>query len=425
VGIMKSRRRVARLVMVVAAVPLVLAGCTSSGKSAKEAAKPAPPKVSISPAANAGNVPTSAEIGATVVGGKLTGVSLTDDKGAKVDGALRPDGSSWLPDRALKNKQSYTAQVTAVNDKGVTSTQKTTFTTMDKPEKQITSNLYFENNQTYGVAMPVTLAFEPGIDKAARADVQRRLFVNTDPPQPGTWHWLDDGSQVYYRAPDFWRPDTKISVRAALDGLPVGKGFYGDADRSATAKIGNKVSMEIDNATKQMSVFKDDQLARKIPVSLGKPSTPSSSGKMVIMQKFTSTVFDTRGDPNGGYVVTVANAQRLTWGGEFIHAAPWSVGDQGYTNTTHGCTNVSDGAAAWLMDTTHVGDLVTVKGTEVKLTPGNGWTAWDMSWEEFAKGSALPVPADLKPAPSPSPSTSGAPSTSSSSPAPAPSNRGG
>jgi hypothetical protein len=26
---------------------------------------------------------------------------------------------------------------------------------------------------------------------------------------------------------------------------------------------------------------------------------------------------------------------------------------------------------------------------------GNGWTPWDVSWKEFVKGSALPVPADL------------------------------
>ncbi|MEV4757230.1 Ig-like domain-containing protein [Micromonospora sp. NPDC049559] len=420
---MELKRRAAGWATLVATAPLVLVGgCTSDGL--RKVGKPAPPSLVITPNANAKDVPTSAEIGTKVTGGKITSVSVADDKGGTVQGALRPDGSSWLPDRALKNKQTYTAKVTATSDKGKSTTQTTTFTTMAKPEKRITSNLYFENGRTYGVAMPVTLAFEPGIPKEARADVQKRLFVHTDPPQPGAWHWIADGTQVYYRAPDFWRPNTKISVRAALEGLPVGKGFYGDVDRTASAKVGNKVTLEIDNATKQMSVFRDDKLDRKIPVSLGKPSTPTSSGKMVIMEKFASTIFDTRGDPNGGYVVQVANAQRLTWGGEFIHAAPWSVGDQGYSNVSHGCTNVSDEAASWLMDITHVGDLVTVKGTEVKLDPGNGWTAWDMSWDEFVKGSALPVPADLKPAPSAVPGSSNPPA-SGGAPVTAPSNRGG
>ena len=42
-----------------------------------------------------------------------------------------------------------------------------------------------------------------------------------------------------------------------------------------------------------------------------------------------------------------------------------------------------------------VGDPVTVKGTERKLDDGNGWTPWNLSWDEFIKGSALPVPPEL------------------------------
>lgn len=312
---------------------------------------------------------------------------------------MRTDGSAWLPNKPLKYKQAYTVRVTATSDAGMASTQTSTFTTMAEPARQVQTTLSVQNNLTYGVAMPVTVGFEPGIPKAARDDVQRRLFVTTNPPQPGAWHWGADGRQVYYRAPDFWQPGTTMSIRAALAGLPMGGNRYGDADHTASAKIGNRVSLEIDNRTKRMSVFRDGRLARTIPVSMGKPSTPTSSGKMVIMEKHESTVFDTRGlaDP---YVVTVQDAQRLTWGGEFIHSAPWSVGDQGVRNVSHGCTNISPANAAWLMNVTHVGDLVTIKGTETKLEPGNGWTAWDMAWDKFIQGSAVPVPHELRAAPS-------------------------
>jgi hypothetical protein len=152
-----------------------------------------------------------------------------------------------------------------------------------------------------------------------------------------------------------------------------------------------------------MSVFKNDKLIRKVPVSLGKPSTPTSSGKMVIMEKFDQTVFDTTGSADP-YVVTVQDAQRLTWGGEFIHSAPWSVGAQGSMNVSHGCTNVSPTDARWLMQISHIGDLVEFTGTEVKLDPGNGWTAWNESWGEYIKGSALPVPAELTSQPDRAPS---------------------
>lgn len=74
------------------------------------------------------------------------------------------------------------------------------------------------------------------------------------------------------------------------------------------------------------------------------------------------------------------------------------------------------------MNVTQVGDLVTVKGTEVPLTEGNGWTAWNVSWAEYVKGSALPVPAGLAPAPA-SPAHPGA--VAGGSPAPHPSVTGG
>ncbi|WP_229401498.1 L,D-transpeptidase [Micromonospora okii] len=423
---MDVRRRFALLAATVAATPLALGGCTAEREKVAGSAERAapPPTVDVTPVDRTREVPISAEIGTRVSHGRVTAVRLTDDSGRQLGGEPREDGSSWVPDAPLAGGKTYTAEVTVTGDRGRTASQKTTFTTARKSTKPaITSTLYFAGNRTYGTAMPVTVAFEPAVPKEARAAVQKRLFVRTDPPQPGTWSWLEDGSQVYYRAPDHWRPGTTISVRAALEGLPIGKELVGDAERKATSKIGRQVSLDIDNATKQISVFRDGKLVRRIPTSLGKPSTPSSSGKMVIMEKHDRTTFDTRGEPDGGYVIDVDDAQRLTWGGEFIHSAPWSEGDQGNTNVSHGCANVSASAADWLMGITQVGDLVTVKGTEVPLQAGNGWTAWNVSWEEFAAGSALPVPANLRPSPQAAPHPGAV--AGGGSPAPAPSVSGG
>jgi lipoprotein-anchoring transpeptidase ErfK/SrfK len=380
---------------------------------------PVPPTLTITPGTNITDVPISTEIGMTVSDGKISAVTLTDGKGNRMDGAMRDDGSAWVPNSALNYKQAYTAQVTATNDAGLTTTRTAAFTTMAEPADQTAVQLNVTGGSTYGVALPITVNFDVAVPEQARGEVQRRLFVSTDPPQPGAWHWVN-GKEVYYRAPDYWQPGTKINVRAALGGHPLGDGRYGEADRTATAMIGEKLFLDIDNKTKQMSVFKNDNLVRQIPVSLGKPSTPTSSGKMVIMEKFETTVFDTRGS-NDPYVVTVHDAQRLTDGGEFIHSAPWSVGSQGYDNVSHGCTNVSPEDAAFLFSTTNVGDLLTIQNTEVTLDPGNGWTAWNMSWDEYIKGSALPVPADLKPTPAPAPDSAG---KANGSPTPTPSTKG-
>lgn len=390
------------------AVPLVLVGCERESSpprmvpgSPSASAEPTPAEpfsLALTPAANARNLPISTEVGISITGGKVTRVTLSDSKGGTVAGAMRDDGSSWVPAKPLKFGRTYTAAITASRAGGGDETRTTSFSTMkSRPGGEIGTGLYLFDGNTYGVAMPVVAEFHPGIASKDRAGVEKRLFVHSEPAQPGVWRWVGDGSQAYYRPPVYWKPGTTVTVRMALDGHPVGKGRYGSMDRRATVKIGRKLTIEVDNKTKRMSVFKNDALIKKIPVSLGKKSTPSSSGTMVIMEKKETTVFDTRAElgPVEGYRTNINYAQRLTWGGEYIHAAPWSVGDQGRRNVSHGCVNISDGNAVWLFNQTLIGDPVTVRGTERKLVDGNGWTAWTHTWAEFIKGSALPIPPEL------------------------------
>jgi lipoprotein-anchoring transpeptidase ErfK/SrfK len=248
---------------------------------------------------------------------------------------------------------------------------------------RVGSGLYLFNGNTYGAAMPVVVEFESDIPEGARAAVAKRLFVKTDPPQPGRWHW-HSSRMVLYRAEKYWQPGTSIWVRSALTGLPIGS-RYGDTDRSATVKIADRtLVLDVDNATKQMQVILNGQVIRTLPVSLGKPKTPSSSGHMVIMEKAEQTVFDTRAtDGPDGYRVDIEFAQRLTWGGEYVHSAPWSTKDQGVRNVSHGCVNVAPDQALWLFQQTMVGDAVIVRNTERVLQAGNGWTAWDIPWERY------------------------------------------
>ncbi|MGW9193212.1 Ig-like domain-containing protein [Micromonospora chersina] len=368
---------------------------TTSPGTTGDPSEPALAALAVSPADGSDKRPVSTEISARIPGGgTVSKVVLTAANGATVAGRLRRDGSSWVPSAPLKYATRYTATVTGTGTDGQTRQGTSSFTTMAKPKSMIGSGLYMFSGKTYGVAMPVVAEFSPGIPKKDRAAVQKRMFVQTDPPQPGAWHWLYNGTQAYYRAPEYWKPGTTITVRLALAGIPLSNGRYGNMDRSATAKIGRAFEMKVDNATKQMTVYENGAVVRTLPVSLGKKSTPSSSGTMVVMEKKESTVFDTRDepDPDNQYVTKIDFAQRITWGGEYIHAAPWSEGVQGRANVSHGCVNVSMANGRWLFGKTLVGDPITVRGTERRLEPGNGWTAWSMSWSQFVEGSALPVP---------------------------------
>jgi len=391
------------LLSAVLVVSLLLAGCTKDEKGtwkdpgSSQGGGESAAALAVTPAADATDVAVSAEIG-WPQGTTASSVKLVDPAGAEVAGALRPDGTSWVPASPLKYTTKYTATVEAKGADGKAVKGTTSFTTMARPGNRMGAQIFMSDNvTTYGQAMPIVVEFRNGgVPKAQRATVEKRLFVTSDPPQPGVWHW-DSDIQVEYRPPEYWQPGTKLTVRLGLGGLPLGDGRFGETDITIKAAIDKtRRSIVVDDATKTLTATQDGQTAFTAPVSLGKPENPSFSGKFVVIERLEKTVFDsgTYGVPANsadGYRTDIQYAERLTWDGQFIHAAPWSVGDQGRRNVSHGCVNVSLENGKRIYEWLRVGDPVEVKGTGRKNDKaGNGWVAWDMSWEEFKKGSALP-----------------------------------
>jgi lipoprotein-anchoring transpeptidase ErfK/SrfK len=395
-----TRAHTAWVALVAIAITMGTAGCggptrtSGSGPMRVIERSPVPLSLEISPPDRAGRQPVSTEIGIALTGGRVMSVRVVRTGGrGQVNGVLRDDLSAWVPTLPLAFGATYTATVVAT-DGAKTLRRRTRSAPWPHPPGRPAPGYISSPARPTAWACRSWSSSTRQVPRSRRAEVQRRLFVRSDPPQPGVWHWFG-GRQVLYRPPSHWRPGTVLTVRAALRGVPMGGAYYGDADRSARVHIGRALRLDVDNRTKRMTVFAGHRLLRRIPVSLGKASTPSSSGRLVIMSKEYSTIFDTRREGPNGYRVRINYAQRVTWGGEFIHAAPWSVGDQGHRNVSHGCVNISWENAEWLFGRTHIGDPVTVRGTGVHIEPGNGWTVWDMPWRQYVKGSALPVPAAL------------------------------
>jgi lipoprotein-anchoring transpeptidase ErfK/SrfK len=398
----------------IAAVVLVAAlgfsaACTGSGSKSSNwhgggAAKGSRLAATITtPAYNATDVPAATEISFKTTKAKGATVELKDLAGKTVTGKLRDDGSSWIPDQELAYGAKYTAKVTATDASGKTSTATNTFTTMGQPANQVRVTSLLGDNAVVGVGMPLIVKFDRDIPQDYRDDVQRRLFLQSAPAQEGIWHWVSP-TEVRYRPKAYWQAGTKLSYRLATGGLKMGDGYYGRSDVRVIATVGSALVITVDNASHQLTVTKDGKALRTIPISLGKANTPTSSGTMLIMEKFRNTVFDTFAElgPVEGYRADIEYAQRLTLGGEYLHAAPWSVGQQGNTNVSHGCVNMSTENAKWLFGLTQVGDPVIIKGTGSPLQNGNGWTDWNESWADYVKGSALPLQAASSAATSPS-----------------------
>ncbi len=380
-------------------VPLVLGACSGSpatksatteakGQAAKGASTA--PTIAVSPKVNTTKVPVSVEIGTTANNGVVSAVNLVSASGQQVAGAMRRDGSSWVPSAPLTFGQHYTATVTVTGAGGRTTQTSTSFVTMSKPAtKPISTSFNLIGGETYGVAMPIVIDFGTSIPRASRPSVQNRLFVTTSPAQVGAWRWISD-REVVYRTQSYWRAGTTLAVRSALGGLPIG-GRVLDKDRTANVTIGRDMEMSVADRNHMMTVTSNGKVIKRYPISMGKRSTPSWSGQFVIMERLPATVFDTLADGPGGYRVAVKYAERLTWSGMFLHSAPWSVYAQGHMNVSHGCVNIGPSNANWIFQNSLVGDPVSVSGTPRHVAEGNGWTAWDLSWADFIKGSAVPV----------------------------------
>ncbi|WP_082771878.1 Ig-like domain-containing protein [Actinoplanes sp. TFC3] len=368
-------------------------GGASSGAPAGDAASPQPQQSTVkvtSPASDATDVKAITAVKYDSEDPGNTTVKVTDPDGKEVQGTLDKDDKTFTPAKALSWGETYTVEVTGTASGDKTGTTTSKFTVMKKPANLVRVSSFLGDDQTVGVGMPLIVKFGRSVPKQYRADVERRMVVSATPSQEGSWYWLS-GTELHYRPKTYWKANTKIHYSLGLAGVEMDKGYYGRSDLTVDLKVGRSFIMVADAKKKQMTVTQDGKVIKTLPISLGKPSTPSSSGTAVIIEKKEHTVFDTMDElPEGeGYRTKIDYAQRYTWGGEFVHAASWSEGVQGKQNVSHGCVNVSEAMGKWLFDRTMMGDVVQVKGTGRKLQWGNGWTDWELSWDEYKKGSAL------------------------------------
>ena len=133
-----------------------------------------------------------------------------------------------------------------------------------------------------------------------------------------------------------------------------------------------------------MKLYKDRRLYATWPISTGRAGKETPNGTYLSIEKANPQHM-----VGEGYDIQVPYSVRFTWSGDFIHAAPWSVGVQGYANVSHGCVNLSPERAQTYYGMSIPGDPVTVTGSPKGGKWDDGWTVWFLSWKQLVKGSAL------------------------------------
>ncbi|MFI1535635.1 L,D-transpeptidase [Streptomyces anandii] len=336
------------------------------------------------------------EITAEGSGGRITDVTAVDSAGRYVSGELAADGSRWHSTSPLAAGAHYTIRVSTEDDDGAPGRKVLTLDT-SKPKAQKRLNVSFGPEAgTYGVGEPITATLDqPVRDKAQRAVVERALKVESTPAVTGSWYWVDD-KQLHYRPQDYWPAGATIEVHSNLEDIKISDRLWGGTAKPLTITTGDRIVALTDAATHQLTVFKNDEKIKQIPVTTGKPGFDTRNGVKVVLAKqyFVRMKSSTVGIAEGtsdSYDLPVYYATRVTWSGEFVHAAPWSVGSQGYANVSHGCTGMSTANAKWFFDNIHEGDLVQVVNSKGQpMEPfANGFGDWNLPWQKWLQGSAL------------------------------------
>jgi lipoprotein-anchoring transpeptidase ErfK/SrfK len=394
-------QRVCRRWLAVLMVPLAVFGagaCSGGGgtpppKAIMDKASPfndlLVPKLSTSVTDGAVGVAVDSPVTVSADNGVLASVEMVNENGATVDGQLSPDGVRWSTTERLGYNRLYTLTAKARGLGGV-ATRQLTFQT-HSPQNLTMPYAMPHDGEVVGVGEPVAIEFDENI--ANREAAEKAIVVTTDPPVEGAFYWLNN-REVRWRPEHFWKPGTAVNIAVNTYGVDLGDGVFGEDNAHSHFTVGDEVIATADDNTKMVTVRVNGDVVKTMPTSMGKDSTPTASGTYILGLRFAHMIMDSStygvpvNSPNG-YRTEVDFATQMSYSGVFVHSAPWSVGAQGHTNTSHGCLNVSPSNAQWFYEHTKRGDIVQVLNTlGPPLSGTEGLGDWNIPWDQWHAGNA-------------------------------------
>ncbi|MFI9243080.1 Ig-like domain-containing protein [Streptomyces sp. NPDC053086] len=396
----RGRRGRRGLALIAGALVLSLTACGGGGDAGAgdgkgkgdERAGQSTAAVTIAPKSGATGVDTSGALKVGVARGKLTEVTVKDEKGAKVAGAITGGGASWTPSTHLAAATKYTVHAVAKDSEGREAAEDATFTTLT-PKNTFVGNFTPEDGSTVGVGMPFSIHFTRGITSPAA--VEKAIRIRTEPAVDVEGHWFGN-DRLDFRPEKYWKAGTKVTVDLDLDGVEGRDGVYGEQRKTVKFTIGRDQVSVVDAKKHTMKVTQDGKVVKTIPVTTGKPGYETWNGQMVMSEKLTVTRMNGETVGYGGEydIKDVPHAIRLTTSGTFVHGNYWGGDAFGNYNASHGCVGLSDVRggydssvpAAWFFNHSMIGDVVVVKNSDDRtVAPDNGLNGWNMSWADWKK----------------------------------------
>lgn len=394
-----ARVRATVVAAATAALLTPLAACSSGGSpgapdgKVRPSADERPVTVTVTPTGE--RVPAGEPVRVTASGGSLTSVTVTDAEGHRLAGKVAADGRSWVSDRKAVPGASYEVTAATRTEGGTAKTTKAAFTTAAADEVNKV-DWRPGAGATVGIAQPISLVFDRPVRN--KAEIEKQLRITTSNGTEGSWGWIRDwsgGDRVDWRPRTYWKPGTKVTLNAELNGTDSGAdGGWFVRDYTTTFTIGARQIVKVDLDRHQLALVRDGETVRRIPVSGGTPGGDKRSwrGTAVLMAKEGTINMNSETVGLGdAYDKMVDYSMRLTWSGMYAHAAPWNARYFGNANQSSGCIGMSDANAAWFYGQVRPGDPFEITGKDTKgvVAPGNGFGAWNLSWSEWQGKSAL------------------------------------
>jgi len=205
---------------------------------------------------------------------------------------------------------------------------------------------------------------------------------------------------VHWRPAKYWAKGTTVKVSANVLGVNLGNGVYGAANTKTHFTIGRTLVAVCDNNTHRTKVYVDGKMVRNMACSTGRGGyTTIAGGKqihfwtqngphVVLSKELTHSMSSASyglTDKNNPYYYDPEDVRlctRISYSGEFLHAAPWNH-SLGRANLSHGCINLSIADAQWVYDNFIVGDVVEVKHSPKSLPVWDGLGDWNVPYDRY------------------------------------------
>ncbi|MFJ2477367.1 Ig-like domain-containing protein [Streptomyces sp. NPDC087659] len=373
------------------ALAVALAGCSGSAPEDPGADGKGQSRTSITVNLRGKQARAGEPVRVTLESGRLRQVTVTGSRGERLDGKVSGDGRSWTSSRVAAPGTAYAVE--ARDDEGGTARAEFATAAAEKVNKLA---LVPGRDSTVGVAQPLSIVFDhPVRNKAA---VERQLRVTTSDNAQGSWGWMRDWSgkdRVDWRPKEYWKPGTKVTLDARLNGVDSGTdGGWFVRDYTTGFTVGRQQVVKVDLDSHRLRLYRDGVQVKDVPMSAGTPGGEKASwrGTAVLMAK--EGTINMRSETVGlgdAYDKMVDYSMRLTWSGMYAHAAPWNAAYFGSANRSSGCVGMSDADAASVYAEVRVGDPFEITGGDAKGTVAvnNGYGAWNVDWTEWQTKSAL------------------------------------